>query len=62
MSWTPMKVRTKVLTGYFVVLGVMTVVSAAVYQSIDDLVDDANWVEHTRHRWCFAYGVCCEDA
>ena len=47
MSWTSMKVRTKVLTGYFVILGVMTAVSAAVYQSIDDLVADANWVEHT---------------
>lgn len=42
-----MKLKTKMIAGYAIILSMMAVVSLVVYNSIDSLVTSSKWVNHT---------------
>ncbi len=48
MRFSNLRIRTKILAGYGVVLALMLVVAAIVYTNVTGLIDDFRWVDHTR--------------
>ena len=46
--WNSMTTRTKIFSGYLVILGLMLASTVLVYQSVQSLISTSRWVKHTQ--------------